>query len=442
MRRLFSLLTPAALTVLTALASSAAARAQHGIVLSGAGPVNRGMGGAATAPLDASGTLYWNPAAIRGLPGSEMDVGVELLYPQSRLASAVAPGALGPGVPPAALAGSDRSDSGVIPVPTLALVYRPEESSWSYGLGLFTAGGFSTNYPASLTNPLLTPQPPRGIGLGVVGAELQVLQLMPTAAYQLTDRLAVGFAPTVDLAHLTAKPALLVPPDDANGDGFPTYPDATQTRYHWGLGFQAGLYYATEGGWHFGASLKSPQWFETFRYQAVDELGRPRAVKVRFDYPLVASVGAAYTGLQDWTFAVDLRYVDYRNTKGFSQTGFDTTGAVRGLGWDSVFVVAAGAQYQLTEALALRLGYSFNNNPIDDALTSFNVASPVILEHTLYAGASYAVTKALVVSVAYAHAFQNAVRGPIVGPLGPIPGTSVQSTVSADTLIAGASVKF
>src|SRR5262249_1189687 len=140
MRRLFSGLTPTGLAVLTALASGAAARAQHGIVFSGAGPVNRGMGGAATAPLDASGTLYWNPAAIRGLPGSEMDVGVELLYPQSRLSSAVAPGALGPGVPPVGLAGSDRSDSGVIPVPTLALVYRPEESCWSYGLGLFTAG--------------------------------------------------------------------------------------------------------------------------------------------------------------------------------------------------------------------------------------------------------------------------------------------------------------
>src|SRR5439155_21879650 len=133
-----------------------------------------------------------------------VDVATDLLYPQSRLSSAVARGALGPGVPPVPLAGSDRSDSGVAPVPTLALVYRPEESCWSYGLGLFTAGGFSTNYPAGLTNPLLTPQPPRGIGLGVVGAELQVLQLMPTAAYQLTDRLAVGFAPTVDLAHLTA----------------------------------------------------------------------------------------------------------------------------------------------------------------------------------------------------------------------------------------------
>ena len=42
-------------------------RAQ-GIALSGVGPVNRSMGGAATAaPIDAAGALMWNPASISGL---------------------------------------------------------------------------------------------------------------------------------------------------------------------------------------------------------------------------------------------------------------------------------------------------------------------------------------------------------------------------------------
>ena len=50
------------------LAGHEAARAQFGVVLSGAGPENRSMGGASTAaPIDPSGALYWNPAAITGL---------------------------------------------------------------------------------------------------------------------------------------------------------------------------------------------------------------------------------------------------------------------------------------------------------------------------------------------------------------------------------------
>jgi long-chain fatty acid transport protein len=417
-------------------------RAQSGFVLAGAGPINRSMGGASAAPLDASGALYWNPATLRGLSDTEMEFGAELISSHSRLGSAVGPSALGPGIPALPLSGSDKSDAGTIPVPTMGFVHTPEGSAWTYGLGLFVAGGFAVNYPASLTNPILTPQPPHGVGLGVVGADLQVLQITPTLAYQLTESLAVGFAPTLNMAHLTVQPALLVPPDDANGDGFPTYPAATRTRYSWGAGFQAGLYFTPETDWHFEASVKSPQWFESFRYQAADEIGRPRNLKIHFDFPMILSAGAAYTGFECWVLALDLRYIDYHNTPGFSATGFDATGAVRGLGWDSIFVVALGAQYQLMEQLSLRAGYSYNMNPVDDAQTSFNVASPLILEHTLYVGASYQITPALRFSLAYAHAFENTVRGPLVGPAGAIPGTSVQSTVSADSAMFGATLKF
>jgi long-chain fatty acid transport protein len=188
--------------------------------------------------------------------------------------------------------------------------------------------------------------------------------------------------------------------------------------------------------------VKSPQWFETFRFQAADELGRPRTLKFRFDYPLMVSAGAAYTGFDRWTLAADVRFIDYHNTKGFSRTGFDPSGAVRGLGWDSIFVLALGAQYRPTDPLSLRVGYSFNTNPVDDEVASFNVASPVVVQHAVYAGASYQVTHAFLVSAAYAHAFQNSVRGPIVGPLGPVPGSSVESSLAGDTFMFGATVKY
>lgn len=420
-----------------------AVAAQFGIVLSGTGPINRSMGGAATAmPLDAAGALYWNPATLSGLPHSELEFGLELLYPQTRLASAVAAQALGPGTPPIPLAGSDAGDNGIAPLPTVGFAYRPEDSPWSSGLGLFLVGGFAVNYPASVTNPLLTPQPPDGLGLGATTAELQVYQLVPSVAYQLTPRLAVGFAPTLNLVRLVADPLFLVPPDDADGDGFATFPPGTHSRMHWGLGFQTGLYGVTDVGLTWGVSFKSPQWLETFRYQSRNERGRPQTAKVRFDYPLIVSVGTGYTGLPGWVFAADLRYLDYRNTKGFSRSGLDPSGAVRGLGWDSVLAVAAGAQYQATERLALRLGYTYNTSPIDEATAAFNVASPLILQHTLYAGASWRMAEAVLVSLAYAHAYANHVAGPLQSPLGPLPRTLVQSTVSADTLMLGVTVGF
>src|SRR5213080_2430506 len=137
------------------------------MVLPGAGPVNRSMGGAGTATaLDATGALFWNAAAISALDRPQIDFAVELLFPQATLQSSVRPNSFGLGIPPVGLAGSTDSDSGVAPLPSFGLVWRPEDSCWTYGLGVFVVGGFSANYPGSPHNPVLSPPPPAGIGLG------------------------------------------------------------------------------------------------------------------------------------------------------------------------------------------------------------------------------------------------------------------------------------
>lgn len=432
----------AAFGLLAGLGIPSAVMAQ-GIVVNGVGPVNRSMAGAATAcPIDSAGGLYWNPATIGALPASDVSIGCELALPSSRLSSQIDAGALGGGIPPVDLAGSDMGESGVAPIPTFAFVHNPHDSPWSYGLGLFGIGGFTANLPASATNPILTPQPPNGLGLGRVSAQLDILQIVPTLSGRYSERVLVGFAPTVTLARLCARPAFFAAPDDANGDGFATYPDATGTRLHWGAGFQAGIYYIADNDWHLGASVKSPQWFESFRFKSEDELGRPRLLKFSFDYPMIVSVGAAYAGIDDLVFACDLRYFDYGNTQGFCSSGFDSTGAVTGLGWDSVLAVSTGVQRRLSDRLFVRLGYMFNQNPISDAETATNVASALIIQHWLSLGASYRVTENWMFNLTYLHGFENQISGPMKTPAGPIPGTSVAAGGAFDSLSAGITVRF
>ena len=56
-----------AIALLFAMTPSAV-HAQFGVAISGVGPINRSMGGAAVAaPLDSAGALYWNPATIGAL---------------------------------------------------------------------------------------------------------------------------------------------------------------------------------------------------------------------------------------------------------------------------------------------------------------------------------------------------------------------------------------
>lgn len=430
-------LTAAALVLLTAGAACG-----QGVALQGVGPVNRSMGGAAVAaPIDASGALYQNPAAIAGLRRSELSAGLELILPRAQVRSSVDPGAFGPLGPSVRLSGETKSDSGTFAVPSIGLVYQPEGARWTAGLGLFAVGGFGANFPGDPANPILTQPPPAGVGGGPVYTDFQVLQIVPTAAVWLTDRTAVGFSPVVNLANLSAVPAILSPPDDANGDGFPTFPAVLRRRSIYGGGFHLGVYH-TRDTWAVGASFKSKQWFESFFFNSSDELGRPVRLRQRLEYPMIASVGAAYTGFERWVLAADVRYLNYADAAGFARSGFGPDGRLQGLGWDDIVAVAVGAQYKLTDAAAVRLGYVYQSNPIPSEQAVFNVGSSLTSEHSVYIGAGYRLTDALSLDLCYGHLFPNSVTGRFRTPQGPVPGTAVSIRSGADFLVFGATVRF
>ncbi len=293
----------------------------QGIFIPSVGPINQSMGGATVAaPIDSIGALAWNPASISGLPTSEVAFGLGLVLPTTSLSSSI---------PAFGLSGTNDSEPGVCAVPTIGLVQHLEDSPWTVGLGIFGIGGFSANYPASYTNPVLMPQARAGMplgGLGAVFAKAELFQIAPTLSCAVTDQFSIGFAPTVTLGSLVTNPFVFGPPNDANGDGFPSYGAGTGTRMAWGGGFQVGAYYCAGPNWSFGASYKSTQWMEPFRYNSQDELGGPMFEEISVNLPSIVSVGMAYTGFERWLFATDLRYFDYANAtasgiKAFGQMG-------------------------------------------------------------------------------------------------------------------------
>ncbi len=408
---------------LTAALTTSSSAWGQGIALRGISAVNSSMGGAATAcPLDAAGALHWNPATISGLSASEISFGMEMILPSTSVSSTAGP-----------FSGTDSSEPGVIPVPNMAFVHRDPDSLWSWGIGIYGIGGSAVNYSASNTNPILFPQ--SSGGLGQLAANVDILQVAPTLSYQLDEHWSFGFGPTLTMGKLYATPLFLGPKFNdewAAGVG---------TRYVWGGGCQAGLFCKTDSGWNYGASIKSPQWIEPFRYKSQDNDGNPVTITFDMDYPLIASFGTAYTGFEKWIFACDLRYFDYSNTPGFRHVGFSDDGAAQGLQWNSIMSVSLGAQRQVTDRLTARVGYCFNENPIDSNAAQTNVASPLIIMHTLNTGISYMFEHDWLMSLTYTHCFQNSVTGPLHNASGRTLGT-VTSTTAADTVSMGITKRF
>ena len=397
----------------------------QGTWLSAAGPVNRSMGGAsAAAPLDAIGSLYWNPATMRGLERSELGFGMDLVYSNHSVSSSVGP-----------FTGTTESENGFFPVPTVGWVHHLEERPVSLGLFVGGVAGFKTTLIADAANPILAPPP---IGLGRVSSEASFLQLAPTLAVSLSDRLSIAAGPIVTVGELEVEPFIF---DSPNADG--RYPSGRASRYHWGGGAQIGAYFIS-GDMHWGVSLKTPTWMEEFRFFSQDAAGNPRVLHANIDLPMILSVGTAYSGIADWEFAADVRYFDYKNTQGFGDPAvFSPTGALGGLDWSSVIAVALGAQRRLTERLYLRGGYTFNQSPIKNSEAMFNLAAPLFYQHMLSTGASWMLSDAITVNLAYSYFLPSDRTGPIVLPgVGVVPGTEVSQRLDAHILNFGLTARY
>lgn len=420
----------AAVLVLSSVVITQKSHAQAGLALSGVGAVNRSFGGTAVAaPIDVTGALRWNPATISAFDRNQFAMSLELLEVDAKLSSSV--DAIG-------VSGSTHNNDDASPIPSAAFVYKPsKDSALTYGFGLLSVGGFRVNYPADPTNPVTAPQPPVSQGLGRIIGEAEFTNIVPTASYQMNEEFSFGLAPVLSIARVQVDPYVFGTPN-ANG----SYPPGTESDYTFGGGFQLGLYYKNKDGIQLGAAYNSAQWYDDLTIDSYDQNGLPRTETYDLDFPQIVSIGAGYSGIDKWLFASDLKYFDYSNADGFKEEGFDSTGALKGLAWDSIWAVSAGVQYLAADWVSLRVGYFYNESPISSSTAGFNLASPLITQHLLSAGTSFNLTDDLSLSFAYLHAFENDVEGQIQSPLGPVPGTSVKSTVSADAYAMGLTLRM
>ncbi len=370
----------------------------QGISLTGAGPVNRSMAGAGTAaPLDAIGALHWNPGSISALPTNELSFGMELLLADIDFSTNVG------GIP-----NKQSGEAGVAPIPSIGWVHHLEDSPMTIGLGLYGVAGFRNNMPAG----------PALASLGITGpafADAEIMQIAPTLSYAISDQLSVGVSPTVTVQKVQLMPLgpSVVSPAPNPGQG---------NRTHWGGGIQVGMYYITDRCIHLGLTVKSPQWFEDMRFFTPTGV-----VKFDLDYPLIISLGAAYSGIQDWTFAVDVRYFDYDNTAGYSE-----------FGWSNVFAGAIAAQYRVNDRWYVRGGYNFNQNPLHASDVALNVIDPLIQEQNIAAGLSYRFASNVDINLAYVYLIDNSLTGP--SPTGPT--DTITHEVGAHSGVLGVTVRY
>ena len=350
------------------------------------------------------------------------------------MTSALPAGAISGVFPPETRYGVARSDSGVSSNLATGLSFRlSDDSPTTFGLGVFGLVGGNVNFAGSYSTPILTPrQPPNYFGVGPIYANTSFLVIAGTISRQVTDRLSIAGGPMVLTGTTAFNPAFFAPNRSAQ-QILPTFSPGTNGRPFWGAGFQLGLFYNLSDNWNLGFSYKSPMWQERYGFNSSSPNFAPKRIGIQAQVPEILSWGVAYKGIDRALIDVDFRYFDYGNTSLYGTKPIDG-----GLGWQSIFAIAVGGQYQFTEKLTMRAGYLYNVNPVRSTYTLFNIQAPGFLQHMLAIGASYKLTDDINMTLAWTHSFRNA----IVGDVFQIPGENLKLDAQIDTIVAGLNVQF
>jgi long-chain fatty acid transport protein len=419
------------IAILAVLLVALPAFAGNGHFIHGVGAVNSSMGGAGVALNEgAIGALHLNPALLTEIEGHNFEFGVEFVDSQPTVSSTVQ-------TPFGAFSGKTEDETDLATVPSFAWARGPKDgSNVGFGVGFLSLAGFGTDYPQDPTNPILAPQPN---GFGGVFASYKMLKIPFGIGWKVNDSLSLGASFNAGWASLEARPFGGVAPDCSSPVDcyFPGLNEDTS----YGYGVSLGLYYRASDTWAFGAAYSSEMSFDAFDWNTtvanpnLPTFGTGRQVEFTLDSPQTVTVGVGYTPNDRLSVALDGRWINYEDTDGWGK-GFDPqTGAARGLGWDDITVLALGIQYQASERLALRGGYNRSDSAVPPESTFGSVAAPALFEDHLCLGLGWRAYEALELNLGYYHVFENEVTGPFVGPAGPIPGTSVTSTMEVDSVL-------
>jgi long-chain fatty acid transport protein len=237
----------------------------------------------------------------------------------------------------------------------------------------------------------------------------------------------------VDVSVVSFDPAYFGPTSQLTPDAPRQFPSGSHTRPFWGGGFRAGATYRIGDGLTAGASYTSPQWFETWKFNAREADGDPITFSTQFSLPAIISVGLAYEAMERFLLCADVRYFEYQSSQLLGERVVDG-----GAGWQNIWAAAIGGRYQLSARMSAQLGYLFNENPVPANLALFNTQLPALTKHTASLGIHLQINESIGLSLAYVHGFKNT----ITGSVSQLIGTSTTLDTEYDSFVFGLHIKF
>jgi long-chain fatty acid transport protein len=312
-------------------------------------PAGIARGNAFAATADNPSAIYYNPAGITQLEGHHFHAGLYLISAGTEYTS--------PGGQKA------ETKSNFQPVPQVHYVFSPQDSPFSFGLGVYAPYGLSLDWG---NTPPFRPLAMEG--------KLLYACINPVAAWQIHRTLSLGIGPTLNYSEASLTRGIGVVPGDKfkfDGDGM-------------AYGFNAGLRWQPHDQWAFGVNYR---YATTLDYDGdssttpIPPFSPSTSTSGSIRFPQFVAVGVSYRPTPDWNFEVDVDWTDWDNLNQIVFEGTAFGDVPFPLNYESSFMYEFGVTRQLGKGYYGSVGYIFSENSSPDR--NFN---PIVPDSDLHLG--------------------------------------------------------
>jgi long-chain fatty acid transport protein len=302
-------------------------------------------GEAFVATADNPSAVFYNPAGITQLSGSNFRGGLNSVYYKPTFQSTNGQ--------------SYKSSENFAYLPQLFYTYTPRSFPVSYGLGVYAPFGGEMNWPQDT-----------GFRAVAISGSLKYITVNPVVAVKLLPNLSVGGGAMVNYGKISMNQGLLKFPDpyanffNFSGDG-------------WSVGYNLGILWQPHPKISFGAAFRSSAKlnFEGNTDFQLQQHPYPtpeqRDASAEFTFPLTAVIGVSYRPTPKWNLEFDANCTDWSSfsTVTIKQSPADLQSPLISnipvnLDWQASWMFEFGVTRFFDNGWHVSAGYAFNENSV------------------------------------------------------------------------------
>jgi long-chain fatty acid transport protein len=315
-----------------------------------------GMAGAFTAQADDPSAIFFNPAGITQMDGTQVSIGACLVLPTMGFQSN------GNGI-----MGSYPGETAQIKdhtwvIPNAYITHKVNDKV-SVGIGTFAHFGLGLEWP-KYWEGRFTP--------GTTKTILATYSISPVIAFKPIENLSIGLGPYIQYFDIKLNNLVFVAPPIpplTPGNNRAQTADATLAAQDWAWGWQAGFRLKIIEGLTFGAAYlsevrhKLTDGDQELRSLANGAVILEQGFSGEFTLPATLRLGLAWQG-GPWTIEAGAQWTEWSSYKTLQAIFDNGTSLTSPKNWHNSWLWRIGAQYRVNNYLDLRAGFLYDETPI------------------------------------------------------------------------------